>query len=285
MLKSILYSEFSRSWQIDAASRFYIFELDFTRAKRRKLQIEELNAQNAISDEDDSNWDEDDTQSLNLATIKARVSTLFASSLSCSWTTYLKRFANCRIQRSNKSMRFARAFRLLQIVAAFGCSEHFMTLKNVVAHYRVLASEELIKASLDLSSHLYTVELWTERLELINMILQRFVRAHFTSLIDEETNLFQDRSEQMILHSQCAIIRFIKTTMIKIYSRMKEWNSFSNHVERFAFLNVQRNLRRWRREDAIWFIIQNRFSSLALLALVFYHVRMLFNSQSISESS
>ena len=55
MLKSVLYSEFSRSWQIDAAPRFYIFKLDFTRAKRRKLQIEELNAQNAIPDEDDSN--------------------------------------------------------------------------------------------------------------------------------------------------------------------------------------------------------------------------------------
>lgn len=83
MLKSVLYSEFSRSWQVDAAPRFYIFELDFTRAKRRKLQIEELNAQNAIPDEDDSDWGEDGTQSLNLAAIKARISTLFASFLSC----------------------------------------------------------------------------------------------------------------------------------------------------------------------------------------------------------
>ncbi len=285
MLKSVLYPESSRSWQVGAAPRSYTFELDSTRAKRRKLQIEELDAQNAIPDEDDSDWGEGGTQPLDLAAIKARVSTLFASSLSCPWTTYLERFANCRIQRSNKPMGFARAFRLLQIVAAFGCPEHFMALKDAVAHYRVLAPEELIKAPLDLSSHLYTVGLWTERLELINMILQRFVRAHFTSLIDEGADLFQDRSEQMILHSQCAITRSIKATVVKIYPRMKGWDSSPNHAERSAFLDVQRNLRRWRREGAIWSIIQNRFSSLALLALVPYHVRMLSNSQSISGSS
>jgi len=56
-------------------------------------------------------------------------------------------------------MRYNRAFRLLQMMAAFDCSEHFVALKGVVAQYRVLASEEVMKTSLDLSSHLYMVGL------------------------------------------------------------------------------------------------------------------------------
>ncbi len=57
------------------------------------------------------------------------------------------------------------------MMATFDCSEHFVTLKEAVAQYRVLASEEIMKTSLDLSSHLYMIGLWTKRLELINIIL------------------------------------------------------------------------------------------------------------------
>ncbi len=57
------------------------------------------------------------------------------------------------------------------MMTTFDCSEHFVTLKKVVAQYRVLASEEIMKTSLDLSSHLYMIDLWTKRLELINIIL------------------------------------------------------------------------------------------------------------------
>ncbi len=71
---------------------------------------------------------------------------------------------------------------------------------------------------------------------------------------------------------------------VKIYPKMKEWDSSTNPAERSAFGEVQRNLR-WRQEGAIWSLIQNRFSSLALLALVPYHVRILPASQSISGSS
>lgn len=57
------------------------------------------------------------------------------------------------------------------MITTFDCSEHFVTLKKAVAQYRVLALEEIMKASLDLSSHLYMIDLWTKRLELINIIL------------------------------------------------------------------------------------------------------------------
>lgn len=210
--------------------------------------------------------------------VKTKISNLFAFSSFCFWIKYLERFFNCRIQKINTLMKLTWAFRLLQMIAGFNCSAHFVTLKNAIARYQVLASEEIIDASLDLSTHLYKVSLWTEHLELINAILQHFARAHFTLLIDEKTDLFQDRSEQLVLSCQFAVIKFIKTMMIKIHSSMKEWNSSNNAAERFAFLNVQRNLRRWRRDEAIWSIIQKRFFSLALLTLISYYLRVLLCS-------
>lgn len=198
---------------------------------------------------------------------------------------YLERFANCHLQRSKAPVGYARASRLLEMVAAFACPEHFVALKGAVAHYRVLAPEEVIQAPLDLPSHLYTVGVWTERLGLINVILQRFVRAYFTSLIDEGTHLFQDRAEHMVFQNGCAVTRSVKATVVKIYPKMKGWDSSTDPAEKSAFSEVQRNLRRWRQEGAIWSSIQNRFSSLALLALVPHHVRILPASQSISGSS
>ena len=72
--------------------------------------------------------------------------------------------------------------------------EHFVVLKSVVAHYRVLASKEVIQTSFDLSNHLYTINVWTERLELINIIFQRFLRVYFILLIDEKTHFFSRSS-------------------------------------------------------------------------------------------
>ena len=285
MLKSVLYSETSMSWQVDAASRSYAFNLDFTRAKRRKLQIEEVEVQAARIDESDSDWDEDNARRLDLATVKINISILFESFFSCSWMKYLKRFVSCRLQRSKASMEYMRASRLLEMVTAFACPEHFVALKSAVAHYRVLISEKIIQTSLDLSSHLYMVGIWTERLGVINVILQRFGRVYFISLTDEGTCLFQDRAGHMLFQNDCAVIRSVKATVIKIYSRMKGWDSSSDLVKRSAFGEVQRNLRRRRQEGAIWSFIQNRFSSLALLALVPHHVRILPAFQSISGSS
>ena len=289
MVKSVLYPETSRSWQVGAAPRSYIFNIDSTRAKRRKLQLKEVEAQTSThtagDDEGSSDWDDGDARRLDFRAIKASVSTLFKSSPSCPWMKYLERFANCRIQRSKTPMGYNRAFRLLQMVAAFGCPEHFVALKGAVAHYRVLAPEEAIQAPLDLPSHLYTVGLWTERLGLVNVILQRFVRAHFTSIINEGADLFQDRSGQMEAQNGYAVTKSIKAMVVKIYPKMKGWDSSTNPAERSAFWEVRRNLRRWRQEGAIWSLIQTRFSSLALLALVPYHVRILPASQSISGSS
>ena len=83
MLKSVLYPETSRSWQVGAAPRSYAFNLDSTRAKRSKLQIEEVEAQTTRVDESDSDGDEGSARRLDLATIKANISTLFKSSPAC----------------------------------------------------------------------------------------------------------------------------------------------------------------------------------------------------------
>lgn len=281
MLKSVLYSESSRSWQVGVAPHFYTFMLDFIRTKQRKLQIEDVEAQTASVDKSSSDWDEDETQGLNISAIKARTSSLSKMSSSCPWMKYLKCFINCCIQRSNTLMRFLCAFHLLQMVAAFTCSEHFVALKRAVTHYQVLESEEILKKPVNLSSHLYTVGLWTESLKLINIIIWRLVCAHFTSLINEEKDLFLNRSQQNNLQSDCAIIKAIKAMMIKINSKMKEWNTSDNSAERSAFENVQCNLQKWRQEGAIWSLIQKRFSSLALLVLTPHYIWVLLTTQSI----
>ena len=41
-------------------------------------------------------------------------------------------------------MGYTRAFRLLEMVAAFAYPEYFVALKGAVAYYRVLAPEEVI---------------------------------------------------------------------------------------------------------------------------------------------
>ncbi len=184
MLKSVLYLKFSRSWQVDMTSRSYTFSLDSTKVKRRKLQLENVKAQTAAIKESDSDWNEDNDQRLNLMIIKTKISNLFAFSSFCFWMKYLECFFNCCIQKINTLMRLTRAFHLLQMIAGFDCSAHFVTLKNAIARYRVLASEEIIDASLDLSTHLYKVSLWTEHLKLINAIFQRFAHAYFTLLIN-----------------------------------------------------------------------------------------------------
>ena len=289
MLKNVIYPEISRSWQVGAAPRSYTFNIDSTRAKRRKLLVEEIEAQTSIrtagDDEGSSDWDDGDTRRLSLVAIKASVSTLFKSSPLCPWKKYLERFANCRIQRSEIPIGYDRAFRLLQMVAAFGCPEHFVALKGAIARYRVLAPEEAIQATIDLPTHFYTVGLWTECLGLVNVILQRFVRAHFTTVINEGADLLRDRSAQTETESGYAVTKSIKAMVVKIHPKMKGWDSSTNPAERSAFWEVWRNLRRWRQDGAIWSSIQTRFSSLALLALVPYHIRILPTSQSISGSS
>ncbi len=83
MLKSVLYPESSRSWQVGVAPRSYTFMLDSTRAKRRKLQIEDVEAQTASVDKSSSDWDEDETQGLDIPAIKVRTSSLSEMSPSC----------------------------------------------------------------------------------------------------------------------------------------------------------------------------------------------------------
>lgn len=208
--------------------------LDSTRAKQRKLQIEKIEAQITSVDKNSSDWNEDETQALNLTAMKVRVLSLFEMSPSCFWIKYLERFTSCCIQKSNTLMGFPQTFHLLQMIAAFDCSEHFVTLKKAVAHYCVLESEEILETSLNLPGHLYTVSLWTESLKLINVIIWQLVRAHFTSLINEGKELFLNRFQQNNLQSDCTITKAIKVMVIEINSKMKEWNFSNNSAERFT---------------------------------------------------
>ena len=68
-------------------------------------------------------------------------------------------------------MGLPRAFRLLQLIVAFGCPEYFVAIKRAIAQYRVLMPVEDLKKTLDLSHHLYKVGIWTESVGLINVIL------------------------------------------------------------------------------------------------------------------
>ena len=244
LLKNVFYPELSMLWHVGVLPRSYAFNLDSTKTKRRKLLVEELDAQSVRDDEGDSESDESSARRLDLAAMKANISTIFKS-LSCPWTNYLKRFANCRLQTSKTLLGYKRASRLFEMVAAFACLAHFVALKGAVTHYRVLALAEIVQAPLSLSNYLYTIGVWTERLGLINIILQRFVRAYFTSLIDEKMHRFQDRAGQ-VFHNGCALTKAVKVTVVKIYPKMKGWDSSTDFAERSAFREVQRNLRRWR---------------------------------------
>ena len=148
-------------------------------------------------------------------------------------------------------MGYAKAFRLLQIIAGFGCPEHFVTLKSAIAQYRLIRSHEVIKTSIDVFSYLYKIALWTERIELINAILQQVARAHLVSLINEEKDLYVDQSRDIKLQQRSAVVKTVKTMIIIIYPHIKEWNTSDNSSEITIFTNVQRNLQRWRREESI----------------------------------
>ena len=272
MLKSVLYPESPGYWQV--GTRSCAFSIDSARAKRRKLQVEDIEAHTDSPEE--SCPEEDDPRQLDLTS-------LFRFNPASPWMEYLDRFAGCRIQKSKVQLGYPQAARLLEIVAAFACPEHFVLLKEAVAHYRLLNPENVVQAPLNMESHLYTVGLWTERLGLINVIIQRFVRSHFTSLIEDGIDHSNDQARHRVPRN--AVTKSLMAMVVKIYPDMKGWDSSTNPAKKSAFLRVHRNLRRWRHESAIWSLIQQRFSSLALLALVPHHIQLRPNSRTISGSS
>ena len=135
-------------------------------------------------------------------------------------------------------MGYPQASHLLELVVAFACPEHFIALKEAITHYCMLAPEGAVQASLDMSSHLYMIGIWTECLELINVTLQCFVHTYFTSLIKDGISIIQDR----VLQKENAVIKFIKIMVIKIYSKMNEWDSSTNSDQKFTFWAVYCNL-------------------------------------------
>ena len=71
---------------------------------------------------------------------------------------YGERFAKGPLQRSKSPLGYKSASRLLELAMTLAWPERVVFLKGAVAHERVLALEELIQAPLDLSKHLYRVD-------------------------------------------------------------------------------------------------------------------------------
>ena len=235
-------------WQMGSESRFHLSK---TAPTRRKLKLEDIDAQREGGDEGPASSSDESTWSTDLPIIKAKAAALFASSPVSPWHKYLESFANCHIQRSARKMGYAKAFRLLQMIAGFGCPEHFVALKSAIAQYRLMRPHEVVKTSIDVSSHLYKVALWTERMGLINAILQRVARAHLVSLINEGKDLYVDQSRDVELQQRSAVVKAVKAMVIMIHPHMKGWDTSDNPSEVTTFTNVQRNLQRWRREGLI----------------------------------
>ena len=68
-------------------------------------------------------------------------------------------------------MGYARAYRLLELVSAYACPDHFVALKDAISYYRMLASEDTTRETAGFSSRLYTLGFWTEHFGLINVIV------------------------------------------------------------------------------------------------------------------
>ena len=282
LLKSLLYSAPLGAWQIGSGPRPHPSP---SAPKRRRLRLGDIEAQREDIGEGGTSSSDESTWSSNLPIIKVKAAALFSSSPSIPWLKYLESFARFRIQSSGTTMGYAKAFRLLQMIAAFGCPEHFVALKSAITHYRMLRSHEVVKTSIDVSSHLYDVALCTERMGLINAILQRLARAHLISLIDEGKDLYVDRSRHVERQQRSAVSKAVKAMVIKIHPHMKGWDTSDRPSEVTAFRNVQHNLQRWRREGSIWSLIQRRYGSLALLVLAPHHTRMMYGLRSISSCS
>ena len=217
--------------------------------------------------------------------IKDNTTALFAFSSFNDWFKYLNFFAQFRIQRSDTTIRYNKVFKLLQMIAIFECSKYFVALKSVIVQHRMLRSDEIIKICIDVFSHLYKIALWTEHTKMINAIFQRLTRAHLTSIIDEDKDLYVDRSRDAKRQERSAILKAIKAMIVNIYSHMKEWDTFNKFSEVTVFINVQRNLQRWRRKEMIWSLIQRRFDFLTLLILTPHCIRMMRELRSISSCS
>jgi NAD-dependent SIR2 family protein deacetylase len=270
------------AWQVGSEPGSHLSK---TAPTRRRLKLEDIDAQCEGGDEGAASSSDESTWSSELPIIKAKAAALFASSPVSPWHKYLESFANCHIQRSATKMGYAKAFRLLQMIAGFGCPEHFVALKSAIAQYRLMRPHEVVKTSIDVSRHLYNVALWTERMGLINAVLQRVARAHLVSLVNEGKDLYVDRSRDVEMQQRSAVVKAVKAMVIMIHPHMKGWDTSDNPSEVTAFTNVQRNLQRWRREGSIWSLIQRRFDSLSLLVLAPHHARVMCGLRSISSCS
>lgn len=149
----------------------------------------------------------------------------------------------------------------------------------------MLEPQDTVRTYEGVSSYLYNVALWTEGIGLINAVLQRLARAHLTSLIDEGKEAWIDRSKDAERQEKSAVVKAVKAMVLDIYPHMKGWDTSDKPPEVAAFTTVQRNLQRWRREGAIWSLIQRRFDSLALLVLAPHHTRIMRGLRSVSSCS
>jgi hypothetical protein len=155
---------------------------------------------------------------------------------------------HCKLLRMD--MGDEHASRLVDLLTAFGCPEHFLALKRAIIHYRALHPESTCTVKkMGLPSQLYQVGLWTEHLGLINTIVQRYVRTHFAYMINKEKG-----------SSGRSLGQAVKVVAESIYPNIVGWDK-SDEAKRSTFIKIQKDLLRWRRDSKIWSEIQTRFSS------------------------
>ena len=204
----------------------------------------EIEAQTSDIGENRLNLDLDNPESEDLRAVEDRISILCKPGLLDPWMKYLKLFSTCRVQRSHIPIGLPQASRLLQLIAAFGCPKHFITMKRAIAQYRVLMPAKNLEKPLDLLHHLYKLGVWTESVGLINIILQHLARFYFTSLINEGSNLFINMSSKNNAPKKHAVTQAIKAFVVKIDPRLEGLDSSDNVTERSAFWEMQHNLQR-----------------------------------------
>ena len=99
---------------------------------------------------------------------------------------YQNAFQQCVLQTSTRSTLSAeRANQLICMIAAVGYSTHFLALKKAIQQYRLECPIKTPSPTDKQHERLYKLGLGSERLGLINIIIQRVVRAQCALDINE----------------------------------------------------------------------------------------------------
>ena len=177
-------------------------------------------------------------------------------------TKYQNAFQQCILQTSTQStLIIKRANQLICMVAAVGCSTHFLALKKAIQQYRLKCPIETPSPTDKQHERLYKLGLGSERLGLINTITQRVVRAQCALDINEARAKIKEergKSSQKIdkESEETALQQAINMVALK-------YRPDSSRVE-----DVVKTIRRWRTDSTFWSMLWGYCSTFAVLLLI-----------------